>query len=338
MTTYKNIKGFGIQYLDSDPANPITGQVWYNNTTKALKGTTAGGGPVGTWASGANVNTARSLLSGFGASNSNNIITGGSGAPPVGGPDTDWVESYNGTSWSEIAEFNTARNNHGSFGTTTAGLITGGLGPGTIALTETWNGSSWTEVNDLNTARSLFITSCNGTQTAGLAGPGASQQQIVETWDGSSWSEVAETNTNVYLRGGTGNAPSTSTMLFGGGYPRNANTEIWNGSCWTEVAELNTARTDAGGAGNSITSAIAYGGRGDTGSPNSKELTESWDGTSWAEVADQGNAGTFYFADGGGSGSALKTAGANNGVSPQHTNATEEWSAPDFVTKTFTVS
>ena len=336
MATFKGIKGFTVQNLASDPTTASSvGQIYYNSTGNAFKYVQPGGASVGTWSSGGNVNTARSLLSGFGASNSNSIITGGSTAPASGGVDTSLVESYNGTAWSEIAEFNTARNSHGSFGTTTAGLITGGLGPGTIALTETWNGSSWTEVNDLNTARNLFITSCNGTQTAGLAGPGASQQQIVETWDGSSWSEVAETNTNVYIRGGTGNAPSSSTMLFGGGYPRTVNTEIWNGSSWTEVNNLNTARGDPGGAGDSVTSAIAYGGRISTGPT---QITESWDGTSWTEVADQGNSGNFYFADGGSSSSALKVAGANNGNTPAHSNVTEEWTAPDIVIKTITTS
>ena len=333
MADLKTFSGFPVQNLSSDSTS--VGQIYYNTSSGSFKAVLEGGAPIGTWSSGANVNVARSLLSGFGSSNSNNIITGGSASPPNGGPDTDWVESYNGTAWSELAEFNTARNNHGSFGTTTAGLITGGLGPGTIALTETWNGSSWTEVNDLNTARHSFITSCNGTQTAGLAGPGASAQQIVESWNGSSWSEVAEPNTNVYIRGGTGNAPSSSTMLFGGGYPRTANTEIWDGSSWTEVNNLNTARGDPGGAGDSVTSAIAYGGRISTGPT---QITESWDGTSWTEVADQGNSGNFYFADGGSSSSALKTAGGNDGNSPAHSNATEEWSAADIQVKTLTTS
>ena len=38
MTTFKNINGFQIQYLASDPTNPIEGQVWFNSTSKALKG------------------------------------------------------------------------------------------------------------------------------------------------------------------------------------------------------------------------------------------------------------------------------------------------------------
>ena len=39
MATYKNINGSPIQYLESDPANPVLGQVWFNSTSKTLKGT-----------------------------------------------------------------------------------------------------------------------------------------------------------------------------------------------------------------------------------------------------------------------------------------------------------
>jgi hypothetical protein len=52
MADYKNIKGFNIQYLDSDPPNPIEGQMWFNSTTQTLKGAEVGGAPAGTWASG----------------------------------------------------------------------------------------------------------------------------------------------------------------------------------------------------------------------------------------------------------------------------------------------
>jgi hypothetical protein len=37
MAEYKGIKGFKVQYLSSDPSDPIIGQTWYNSTTKDLK-------------------------------------------------------------------------------------------------------------------------------------------------------------------------------------------------------------------------------------------------------------------------------------------------------------
>jgi hypothetical protein len=55
MADYKNIKGFNIQYLDSDPPNPIEGQMWFNSTTQTLKGAEVGGAPAGTWASGGEI-------------------------------------------------------------------------------------------------------------------------------------------------------------------------------------------------------------------------------------------------------------------------------------------
>jgi len=63
------------------------------------------------------------------------------------------TEIYNGTSWTEVADLNTARTNLGGAGTTTSALAFGGFTPGSLAVTEFWNGTSWTEVADLATAR-----------------------------------------------------------------------------------------------------------------------------------------------------------------------------------------
>jgi hypothetical protein len=66
MADYKNIKGFNIQYLDSDPPNPIEGQMWFNSTTQTLKGAEVGGAPAGTWSSGGTLNTGHGYGTGFG--------------------------------------------------------------------------------------------------------------------------------------------------------------------------------------------------------------------------------------------------------------------------------
>jgi hypothetical protein len=67
MAEYKGIKGFKVQYLSADPSNPIIGQTWYNSTSKDLKYT--GATAAGAWASGNNLNTARSRLAGAGNTN-----------------------------------------------------------------------------------------------------------------------------------------------------------------------------------------------------------------------------------------------------------------------------
>lgn len=331
MAEYKGIKGFTVQTLTSDPTLPSTvGQVYYSSPASALKYVIPGGASNGSWSAGGTVNTARGLSSATGASSDSSIMAGGSDPST---PYVDHVEQYNGSSWTEIAEFNTGRNGMGSFGVVTASLITGG----TVALnthttaTEVWNGSSWTEVSELNTAGFEMFVSCNGTTTAGLASPRApGLGTLVESWDGTSWTEIAETSSNVSMRGSTGNAPSSSTMLFGGGYPRTPNTEIWDGSSWTEVANMNNTRADCGGAGDSISNAIAFGGRSATGPTI---FTEAWNGSAWTEVADQGVASRFYFSGSGSGPSALKISGYT--ASPgANSSATEEWSAPDVIIKT----
>ena len=57
MTTYKDIRGTHIKTVTADPPAPVNGQMWYNSTTQVMKGLTAN--PVGSWASGGNLNTAR---------------------------------------------------------------------------------------------------------------------------------------------------------------------------------------------------------------------------------------------------------------------------------------
>jgi len=37
MATYKEIKGFTVKSLATDPANPLEGQMWYNSTSGTLK-------------------------------------------------------------------------------------------------------------------------------------------------------------------------------------------------------------------------------------------------------------------------------------------------------------
>jgi hypothetical protein len=57
MTTYKTIRGTHIVSVTSDPPAPVNGQMWYNSTTKVIKGFTSN--PVGSWSTGSALNTAR---------------------------------------------------------------------------------------------------------------------------------------------------------------------------------------------------------------------------------------------------------------------------------------
>ena len=59
--------------------------------------------PIGAWSTGGNLNTARNNAAGFGTQVAG--ITAGGGTPSA----TANVESYDGTSWTEVNNLNTAR-------------------------------------------------------------------------------------------------------------------------------------------------------------------------------------------------------------------------------------
>ena len=106
MAGYKEIKGFQVQTRSEDPV-PFAQEI-ENNPYQ------------GSWSSGGTANTARNNLFGVGESTSAVLIY--AGESPVKAN----TESYNGSSWTELADLNTARQNGGSIGTNTsagAGLL-----------------------------------------------------------------------------------------------------------------------------------------------------------------------------------------------------------------------
>ena len=102
MTTYKEVKGATIQTLDSDPVVNA-----------------------GSWASGGNMNTARELFASAGTVHTAALASAGYN----GSTNVNNVEQYNGTSWTEVAEVNTARYYLTGFGSSTAAIACGGTPP-----------------------------------------------------------------------------------------------------------------------------------------------------------------------------------------------------------------
>jgi hypothetical protein len=92
MAEYINIKGQSIEVVASDPANPTLGQIWYNSTSNTLKG--GGVTTAGSWATGNNLNTARSRLAGAGTQTA--ALAFG-GTPPA--TVTGATEEYDGSTW-----------------------------------------------------------------------------------------------------------------------------------------------------------------------------------------------------------------------------------------------
>ena len=299
------------------------GQLFFNSTTNAFKETITDL-PGATWATGGSLNTARG---------NNPDSTGGAQTAAMlagGGYPTSvaLTELYNGTSWSEDSDLNTARSNAAVGGTSTLTVLAlgnvAGPSPGNPTNTETWDGSSWTEVNDANTARTLV--SGSGVYNSALATGGSGGLTNVESWNGTSWTEVSEINSGRYGGGAAGS--SNTDSLFFGGSPEPAGVtknEKWDGSSWTELGDMNQAKVYHAGCGVS-TAALAFGGQ--SGPQIAKN--EAWNGTAWTELADLASARNTLCGAG-----STSAALAYGGGSPG--NATEEFTA-SLSNKTITAS
>jgi hypothetical protein len=323
----------------ADYSNAIIGDFYYNSTTGQFKTVNDGGAPIGTWGSSANLNTARGDgLGGFGTTSLAGVAGGDTGVPG-----DSWVantEIYNGSSWSEVADLNTAGYfMQGTAGTSTSSITAGRRTSGNTDNVEQWNGSAWTEIAEINTAR-------RGPQSAQPASAvsafiifggydGSTQVANTETWNGSSWTETTDMNTVKYAFGGGGAGPSDAIACGGQGPPGGNSTEIWDGSSWTEVAEMNASKIEGASAG--ISTLLMYGGGNNPGAAG-LETCEVYNGSSWSEVNDLadgengsschiGTATDCFFAGG---------IGPNN---PDGASAsTEHFTAADFQIKTVTTS
>jgi hypothetical protein len=303
MAKYKTEKGFAVQTLSSDTAaseaatgswasgENLPGQRYLAGSAGTVSSNLQAGGATqppansnqintsiefdGTnWTAGGTMNTTRFDIAGFGATNTAAIMAGGAASP--GSAQKAVVESYNGSTFTEVADLNTARTGSMGVGISTAGLVVGGKDTPSnyTGNTESWNGSAWTEVNDLNSGRENAMS--GGTSTAAIAAGGtyASSPYIyalTEQWDGSNWTEVSDLNTG-RVHGGSSGSDYTDVLVFGGGPPNVTVTEFWNGSSWTEVADLSNGRHALGGSpAGSSSSAIAAGGN-----PSPYQYTELW--------------------------------------------------------------
>jgi len=148
MANLKTLSGFPIQNLTSDPT-PYAQAIADNPYA-------------GAWASGSALNTGRDNLASVGVNAENLLAVSGEGPPNVAN-----VEQWNGSSWTEIADVNSARRGVRGFGTYTSGVIAGGFNPPYSNAVESWNGSAWTEVAELSVAKA-GMGSSGSSITAGL--------------------------------------------------------------------------------------------------------------------------------------------------------------------------
>jgi len=317
--------GLRVQNLSSDSTS--IGQIYYNTLAGQFKGVTTGGAPIGTWASGASLNTARAQMGGAGTQASA-LMFGGDTNPPTSGRESALTESYNGTAWSVKNVLNTARRvTAGAGASNTAAICVGGYtGTAYSGLTETWNGTSWAVKAALNEGRANLAAAGIVSAALAIGGSPPGYTAKTEEWNNTSWTEVADLNTATKDAGSCG--VYTAALAFGGNLPPNtAKTESWDGTSWTEVSDLNRANSAIAGSGTQ-TSALAFGGE-----PPTTGKTESWDGTSWSEVNDMATARDNL----GPSSNAPSILTLAAGGNPK-TAATEEFTAAAFLVKTLTSS
>ena len=188
---------------------------------------------VGTWSAGGNLNTARTETSGFGTK-AGQIVTGGTSpaAPSTNAPVYGYVgcvESYDGSSWSEVNNINTTRESMMSAGTPTAGIIYGGATypKGAVSCTEEWNGTNWSEVTNMNENRKnsgdAGDTSEAVLQFGGEFASPAHYTETAEEYNGTNWSEIGDMNlgrTNLAGLGNTEAALAVGCLLYTSPSPR----------------------------------------------------------------------------------------------------------------------
>jgi len=272
MANYKDLHGFEIKHLSSDPANPIEGEIWYNTTTRTLKVAPL----IGAWASGNNVNTARRQSKGAGTQTAM-IIMGGYG-PAF----SNATEEYDGTDWTSATNAPFAVYNAYGGGTQTAFVVTGGdLGPAINAVTAEWDGTNWTTTNNHPAARNG--SSGAGTQTALVSTGGSTPAPTTATfyYNGSTWADQsASLGTARYELSNASCGTQTAALLVSGDVPGYvANVEEWNGTAWSEQNDIPTATRQIATSGTQ-TAALAYGG--ETPGPAVTAVTLGYDGTNWA--------------------------------------------------------
>ena len=98
------------------------------------------------------------------------------------------VESWNGTSWTEVADINTARTNMASAGIQTNALLFGG--DPAHKETESYNGTAWTEVADLAVGIKAQAGSGTGATAISMGGNTPPSSVVTEVWNSPAGTET----------------------------------------------------------------------------------------------------------------------------------------------------
>ena len=150
----------------------------YTGVTESWNGTN--------WTEVNDLNTARE---GANASNAGTqtaaLFAGGHRGNPAPNFNTNLVESWNGTNWTEVGDLNTAREHVANTGTSTSALAFLGNVPPLTASAELWNGTVWSNQNTLSTARTQLAKAGDTSDALAITGGNPGNTAVVEEWNGS---------------------------------------------------------------------------------------------------------------------------------------------------------
>ena len=188
------------------------------------------------------------------------------------------TEEYNGSSWSEVADYPVKVMSGGIAGTQTAAVVGGGSShPTFTAVTNEYNGSSWTAGEDMPAAYSSGHRAW-GTQTDAVfcGGENPSTTGATLSYDGTDY--TAESNSMNTARQDMGcaqNGTATAGLIFGGAPSQKSNTESWDGTSWTNEPVLGTVRSANSGFGTSTAAVCAGGNPFPSGAIATEEFSEA---------------------------------------------------------------
>jgi hypothetical protein len=187
------------------------------------------------WTEVSEINTARQTLGGSGSSNTDGLIFGGNQPGGTGGATPAVLtESWNGTSWTEVADLATTRYGGGAGKTgssSTSSFLSGGnTGTANTGVTEEWSFPPVT-ASVVQEGQMWFNSSSSALKGYGTAAGIPS----------TTWASGANINT---ARGiGVGVGKTTAGLIWGGYNGSQVTlTESYNGTAWTEVNDLRKRR------------------------------------------------------------------------------------------------
>jgi hypothetical protein len=223
-------------------------------------------------------------MGGGGTSNTSQLTFGGYGGP---GGTTRYTntQSWDGTSWTEVADLSLARSTQHSLpsASTANQLYAGGHTPPANYTTIT---EEWAE----QPATASFLTEGDLFLSGGTTLKGFGKAAGIPA---ATWAAGGDMNVSSHARGGAGHV-NTAALAIGADPSPQGQTEEYNGSTWTVKNNLNVGRRYAATLGTTAL-ALAAGGANPSGYSNK---AETWDGTNWTAISDI-NSTRGYFSGAG---------------------------------------